>query len=41
MTYAIYPQVGLKYLKGEATAEFTSEELPLPITHPLIRGMVK
>ena len=41
MTYAIYPQVGLKFLKGEAKAEFTSDQLPLPIDHHLIRGMVK
>jgi pyruvate carboxylase subunit B len=41
MTYAIYPQVGLKFLKGKAEAEFTSEELPLPIDHKLTRGMVK
>jgi pyruvate carboxylase subunit B len=41
MTYAIYPQVGLKFLKGEAMAEFTSEQLPLGIDHPLTRGMVK
>ena len=41
MTYAIYPQVGLKFLKGKAEAEFTSEELPLPRDHKLIRNMVK
>jgi pyruvate carboxylase subunit B len=41
MTYAIYPQVGLKFLKGKATAEFTSEELPLPMDHKLTRSMVK
>jgi pyruvate carboxylase subunit B len=41
MTYAIYPQVGLKFLKGEAISEFTSDELPLSISHPLTRGMVK
>ncbi len=41
MTYAIYPQVGLKFLQGKAKAEFTSEELPLPIDHKLTRGMVK
>ncbi len=29
LTYAIYPQVGLKFLKGEAKAEFTSDQLPL------------
>ena len=41
MTYCIYPQVGLKFLKGHAKAEFTSEQLPLPIDHPLTRIMVK
>ncbi|MCG2825095.1 MAG: pyruvate carboxylase subunit B, partial [Thermoplasmatales archaeon] len=30
LTYAIYPQVGLKFLKGEAVAEFSSSQLPLP-----------
>jgi pyruvate carboxylase subunit B len=41
MTYCIYQQVGLKFLKGQAQAEFTSEQLPLPIDHPLTRSMVK
>jgi pyruvate carboxylase subunit B len=41
MTYAIYPQVGLKFLKGKAIAEFSSEDLPLPIDHKLTRAMVK
>ncbi len=41
MTYVLYPQVGLKFLKGEASAEFTSDELPLPVTHKLTREMVK
>jgi pyruvate carboxylase subunit B len=41
MTYAIYPQVGLKFLQGKAEAEFTSDQLPLPIDHKLIRSMVK
>lgn len=41
LIYAIYPQVGLKYLKGEAVAEFTSEDLPLPVDHPATRAMVK
>ena len=41
MTYTLYPQVGLKFLKGEAVAEFTSDKLPLPADHALIRGMVK
>jgi pyruvate carboxylase subunit B len=41
MTYILYPQVGLKFLKGEARAEFTSDQLPLPIDHQLTRAMVK
>ncbi len=41
MTYCIYPQVGLKFLKGQAKAEFTSEQLPLKIDNPLTRSMVK
>jgi pyruvate carboxylase subunit B len=41
MTYILFPQVGLKFLKGQAKAEFTSEKLPLPIDHPLTRAMVK
>ena len=41
MTYALYPQVGLKFLLGKAKAEFTSDELPLPIDHDLTRGMVR
>jgi pyruvate carboxylase subunit B len=41
MTYLLYPQVGLKFLKGKAKAEFQSEELPLPINHDLTRSMVK
>ena len=41
MTYALYPQVGLKFLEGKAKAEFTSDELPLPIDHDLTRVMVK
>jgi len=41
MIYTLYPQVGLKFLKGEAVAEFTSDKLPLPADHALIRGMVK
>ncbi|MCK5258702.1 MAG: pyruvate/oxaloacetate carboxyltransferase [Thermoplasmatales archaeon] len=41
MTYTLYPQVGLKFLRGEAVAEFTSDKLPLPVDHSLIRGMVK
>jgi pyruvate carboxylase subunit B len=41
MTYAIYPQVGLKFLSGEAKPEFTSDQLPLPITHPSSHSMIK
>ncbi|MFO8050870.1 MAG: pyruvate/oxaloacetate carboxyltransferase [Thermoplasmatota archaeon] len=41
ITYAIYPQVGLKFLKGEAKPEFESEDLPLPLDHPATRAMVK
>jgi pyruvate carboxylase subunit B len=41
LTYAIYPQVGLKFLKGEASPEFTSESLPLPIDHKATRAFVK
>lgn len=41
ITYAIYPQVGLKFLKGEAKAEFTSKDLPLPWDHPSTRTFVK
>ncbi|MDG6224540.1 MAG: pyruvate/oxaloacetate carboxyltransferase [Candidatus Thermoplasmatota archaeon] len=41
LTYAIYPQIGLKFLKGEASPEFTSEKLPLPLDHPQTRAMVK
>jgi pyruvate carboxylase subunit B len=41
MTYILYPQVGLKFLKGQAIAEFTSDVLPLPIDHQLTRAMVK
>ena len=29
LTYIIYPDAGLKFLKGEARAEFTSDQLPL------------
>ncbi|MBS3817577.1 MAG: pyruvate carboxylase subunit B [Candidatus Thermoplasmatota archaeon] len=29
LTYTIYPDIGLKFLKGEVEAEFTSDELPL------------
>ena len=41
MTYILYPQVGLKFLKGQAIAEFTSDMLPLPIDHQMTRAMVK
>jgi len=41
MTYILYPQVGLKFLKGQAIAEFTSDHLPLPIDHAFTRAMVK
>jgi pyruvate carboxylase subunit B len=41
MTYILFPQVGLKFLKGLAKPEFTSKQLPLPIDHDLMRGMVK
>ena len=41
LTYAIYPAVGLKFLKGEATAEFLSKDLPLPWNHPSTRAFVK
>ncbi|MDG6221297.1 MAG: pyruvate carboxylase subunit B, partial [Candidatus Thermoplasmatota archaeon] len=29
LTYVMYPQVGLTFLKGEAKAEFTGDQLPL------------
>jgi len=29
LTYVLYPQVGLKFLKGEAKAEFTGAQLPM------------
>ncbi|MFO8110765.1 MAG: pyruvate/oxaloacetate carboxyltransferase [Thermoplasmata archaeon] len=29
LTYAIYPDIGLKFLKGDVEAEFTSDQLPL------------
>jgi len=41
MTYILYPQVGLKFLKGQAIAEFTSDMLPLPLDHQFTRAMVK
>jgi pyruvate carboxylase subunit B len=41
MTFILFPQVGLKFLKGQAKAEFTSDKLPLSIDHILTRAMVK
>jgi pyruvate carboxylase subunit B len=41
LIYAIYPEIGLKFLKKEAKAEFESEKLPLPLDHPQTRAMVK
>jgi len=41
MTYTLFPEVGLKFLLGEAIPEFTSEELPLNKDHPMTRAMVK
>ena len=41
MTYILYPQVGLKFLKGQAIAEFTSDMLPLPLDHQFTRAMVR
>jgi pyruvate carboxylase subunit B len=41
MTYILFPQVGLKFLKGQTQPEFTSDKLPLPVDHDLMRGMVK
>jgi len=41
MTYALYPEIALKFLKGEAVAEFTSDQLPLNKDHPYSRAMVK
>jgi pyruvate carboxylase subunit B len=41
LTVAIYPQVGLKFLKGEAAPEFTSDQLPLSIDHPFTKSYVK
>jgi pyruvate carboxylase subunit B len=43
LTYALYPQpeVSIKFLKGEAVPEFTSDQLPLPIDHDYTRTMVK
>jgi len=41
MTYILFPQVGLKFLKGQTKPEFTSDQLPLPVDHDLTRSMVK
>jgi pyruvate carboxylase subunit B len=41
ITYAIYDKVALKFLKGEAVPEFTSDQLPLDKDHPMTRAMVK
>lgn len=34
LTYAIYPDIGLKFLKGEVKPEFTSDQLPLKKPEP-------
>ncbi len=41
MTCVLFPQVGLKFLKGEAVPEFTSDQLPLAWDHAMTRAMVK
>ncbi len=41
MTYTLFPEVGLKFLKGEAIPEFTSDQLPLNKDHDMTRAMVK
>ena len=41
MTYTLFPEVGLKFLKGEAIPEFTSDQLPLSKDHDMTRAMVK
>jgi pyruvate carboxylase subunit B len=41
LIYCIYPEVGLKFLKGEAKAEFTSDQLPLKFDHPFTKAYVK
>jgi pyruvate carboxylase subunit B len=41
LTVAIYPQVGIKFLKGEAKPEFMSANLPLPPAHEFTKQMVK
>ncbi len=32
ITYAIYPDIGLKFLKGDVKPEFTSDQLPLKLS---------
>jgi pyruvate carboxylase subunit B len=41
ITYALYPKVAVKFFKGEAPPEFTSDKLPLPIDHEYTKAMVK
>ncbi|MDO9536975.1 MAG: pyruvate carboxylase subunit B, partial [Thermoplasmata archaeon] len=41
MTYVLFPEIGLKFLKGEAVPEFTSDQLPLNKDHPMTRAFVK
>jgi len=41
MTYILFPQVGLNFLKGKIKPEFKSNQLPLPVNHDLMRSMVK
>jgi pyruvate carboxylase subunit B len=41
MTYILFPQVGLNFLKGKIQPEFKSNQLPLPVNHDLMRSMVK
>jgi pyruvate carboxylase subunit B len=41
VTYALYDKVAVKFLKGEAKPEFTSDQLPLNKDHPFTRAMVK
>lgn len=35
LTYALYPNVAIKFFKNEIKPEFRSEELPLPVEHSL------
>ena len=41
LTYAIYPEVGLKFLERKAEPEFISSQLPLPITHKFTHNYLK